>query len=269
VLDPNECENWQAEHPAWIFCDDFEGGGALEAPGRYFEYVDNDGDFVPESGAGLGDSIGMRVRWQTGEVEAGSLKVAFGRNPNSYMDNGIRPDEDFREIYYRMYLRMEAGWQGSPAKLSRATSFYSASDWSQAMIAHIWSDDAEHLIIDPVSCTSGGSPVCTGYNDFDNMDWLGIVTGTTPIFATDHSDIWYCIEAHVRLNDSGAANGISEFWIDGNLEARSDTLDFVGTYTDYALNAVFFENYWNAGSGRDQERYFDNIVISTEPIGCL
>ena len=40
-------------------------------------------------------------------------------------------------------------------------------------------------------------------------------------------------------------------------------------YGDYALNAVFFENYWNDGSSQDQERYLDNFVISTEPIGCL
>jgi hypothetical protein len=46
-------------------------------------------------------------------------------------------------------------------------------------------------------------------------------------------------------------------------------LDFVGTYTDYAINAVFFENYWNDGSIKEQERYFDNIVVSTKPIGCL
>ena len=264
-----ECQDWEAQHPDWIFCDDFEAGGDLQRAGRYFEYDDNDGDFVPVSGAGLSGTTGMRVRWQAGEVEAGSLKVAFGRNPNSYMDNDIHSDEDFREIYYRMYLRMQEGWQGSPAKLSRATVFYSSSDWSQAMIAHLWSDDDAHLIIDPASCVSGGSPICSGYNDFDSLSWLGIVAGSTPIFATDRSGIWYCIEAHVRLNDPGAANGVQEFWIDGNLEARSDELDFVGTYQDYAINAVFFENYWNAGSVQEQERYFDNLVISTQPIGCV
>jgi hypothetical protein len=34
------------------------------------------------------------------------------------------------------------------------------------------------------------------------------------------------------------------------------------------INAVLFENYWNAGSPVTQERYFDNIVISTSRIGC-
>jgi hypothetical protein len=202
-------------------------------------------------------------------VGAGGMKLGFGRIPNAYMHTGIRPDEDFREIYYRMYLKHQDGWQGSPAKLSRATVFTSADDWSQAMIAHLWSDDDEHLLVDPASCVTGDTVRCQGYNDFDNLEWLGIQRGTTRIFATENSGVWYCVEAHVLLNDPGQANGVQEFWIDGGLEARAEGLDFVGSYQDYALNAVFFENYWNDGSPVDQERYFDNIVVSTEPIGCL
>ena len=44
-------------------------------------------------------------------------------------------------------------------------------------------------------------------------------------------------------------------------------MNFIGSFDDYAINAVFFENYWNSGSVKLQERYFDNIVISTQPIG--
>jgi len=40
-------------------------------------------------------------------------------------------------------------------------------------------------------------------------------------------------------------------------------LNFLGSYADYGVNAVYFENYWNAGSVASQERYFDNIVVST------
>jgi len=32
---------------------------------------------------------------------------------------------------------------------------------------------------------------------------------------------------------------------------------------------VFFENYWNTGSPAAQERYLDDIVVSTRRIGCL
>jgi hypothetical protein len=263
-----ECANWQTRHPEWIFCDDFESAGPLVAHGRYFEYGDNGGDFVPLDRIGVRSSRGMRVRWQVGEVGAGGFKLGFGRNPNSYMDKGIRSGEDFREVYYRMYLKHQAGWRGSPAKLSRATVFSSADSWSQAMIAHLWSDAQERLLLDPASCVRDGAVVCEGYNDFDSLRWLGFRSGKSAIFSTQDAGRWRCVEARVRLNDVGEKNGVHEFWIDGQLEARRDSLDFVGTYGDYAINAIFFENYWNDGSPVEQERYFDNIVVSTAPIGC-
>jgi hypothetical protein len=264
-----ECENWQASHPNWIFCDDFESQAPLVGQGRYFEYGDDEGDFILMDGVGLDLSRGMRALWQRDEVGAGGLKLGFGRNPSEYMNRGIRENEDFREIYYRMYLKMEAGWQGDPAKLSRATVF-AADDWSQAMIAHLWGGWDDKLLIDPVRCVDQSNQVkCVRYNDFAHMDWLGYQNGLTPIFSTGYNNRWYCVEAHVRLNDPGQSNGVQEFWIDGGLEARREGLDFVRSYTDYAINAIFFENYWNSGAPQEQARYFDNIVVSTERIGCL
>ncbi|NIM94481.1 MAG: hypothetical protein GTO18_12335 [Anaerolineales bacterium] len=266
-----ECANWQVAHPEWIFCDDFEVDAPMVGMGRYFEFDDDGGDFSRMESIGVNGSYGMRVLWQQGEVGAGSLKVAFGRNPNGYMNKTqIRPNEDFREVYYRMYLKMQDGWQGNPGKLSRATIFPSSSDWSQAMIAHLWGGRGNALALDPVRCVDENSNVkCIGYNDFAHMDWLGLTHGTFPIFDTANSGNWYCVEAHVRLNDPGQSNGLQEFWIDGNLDARVDGLNFVRNFTDYGINAIFFENYWNSGSVQPQERYFDNIVISTEPVGCL
>jgi hypothetical protein len=266
----NECDNWQNLHPEWIFCDDFEVDTAFVRNGRYFEYDNDGGDFVALAGIGLDFSKGMRVIFQSGEVSAGSLKLGFGRNPNSYMNRDIKETEDFRDVYYRMYLKMQDGWQDSPAKLSRATSFSSSTDWSQAMIAHLWSS-GDYLLVDPVRCVDLATSLvkCIGYNDFPHMDWLGNLAGVTPIFDSVHDGIWYCVESHVKLNDPGISNGIQEFWIDGNLEARRDGLNFVASYTDYAINAIFFENWWNGGSSQLQERYFDNIVVSTQPIGCF
>jgi hypothetical protein len=79
---------------------------------------------------------------------------------------------------------------------------------------------------------------------------------------------WYCVEAHAALNDAGLANGVFELWVNGNLEAKGTGLNFVGTFSGYGINAVFFENYWNKGAPATQERYFDNIVVSTQRIGC-
>jgi len=265
-----ECADWKNAHPEWIFCDDFESVDPLVGPGRYFEVDDNNGDFVVADAVGLNESRGIRIRWQKGEVVAGSLKLAFGKNPQSYMDKGIRNKEDFREIYYRMYLKMQLGWKGNPHKLSRATIFNQSSDWTQAMIAHLWSDDNKELLLDPARCVDVDNQVtCTKYNDFEKLEWLGKVRGITKIFSTENSGRWFCVEHHVQLNDPGESNGLQELWIDGNLETRALQKDFVRSWKEYGLNAVFFENHWNGGSTKDQERYFDNIVVSTQPVGCL
>jgi len=264
----NECKDWQVLHPEWIFCDDFEDNTPLRRQGRYFEHDNDGGDFVVVDGVGLDGSRGMRAKFQSGEVSAGALHLAFGRVPDAYFNKGIRPGEDFRDIYYRVYMRNQAGWTGSPAKLSRATVF-AGSNWSQAMIAHVWSS-GNYLLVDPASgVDNNGNVVTIKYNDFDNLHWLGYKRGVTPIFAPQNADRWFCIEAHVRLNDPGQSNGVQEFWINGNLEARRTGLNFVGTYADYGINAVFLENYWNAGSTKLQERYFDSFVVSTKRIGCL
>jgi hypothetical protein len=222
--------------------------------------------FIPVDGVGYAGSRGMRTVWHAGDVSAGGFQLTFGRNPMS--TSALNATQDYRDIYYRLYLKNQAGWQGNPGKLSRAIVF-SGSDWSQAAIAHIWGNDATHLAVDPVSCVSGGTAQCQGYNDFAHFVWLGAANGTTPLFDGSHNDRWYCVEAHMKLNDSGVLNGVQEFWIDGNLEARKAALNFVGSYTSYGINAVFVENYWNAGAPRQQERYFDNFVVSTQRIGCV
>ena len=74
--------------------------------------------------------------------------------------------------------------------------------------------------------------------------------------------------AQVRLNEAGQADGVFRMWIDGQLEAERTGLNWVGSYDEYGINAVFVSNYWNDGSPTQQERYLDNFVVSTERIGC-
>jgi len=52
------------------------------------------------------------------------------------------------------------------------------------------------------------------------------------------------------------------------LEARIEKLDWQRTFTEYGINTVFLENYWNDGSPQPQERYFDNFIVSAQRIGC-
>jgi len=246
---------------SWIFCDDFEGGDPDAS--NYFERNFRDGAFRRTMAQSVSGSYSMEVQWDTGTVEAGNLKVSFGDTP---MGATHRAEETFDEVYWRMRVRHEAGWTGSPAKLSRATMFV-GGDWSQGMIAHLWSA-GDVLLGDPASCVSGGSPTCSGYNDFDELQWLGQMRGTTPIFATADSGQWRCVEGHVRLNTPGASDGVYEFWIDDDIQSARTDMNWRGSYTGHGINAVFFENYWNDGSPRPQKRWFDDLAIATTRIGC-
>jgi hypothetical protein len=254
-----------------IFCDDFESEAPLSD--RYFEYDDNGGDFVRVPKVGRDGSAGMRVVWQKGEVGAGALKKSFGRTPSAYIGtHAAFPKKDFKEIYWRIDVKRQAGWVGGGAdKLTRATVFAGA-DWSQGMMAHIWSG-GNFLILDPASgIDENGILKSTKYNDFANLRWLGNKKGTIDLFSDANAGKWYCVIAHAKLNTPGLSDGVFEFWIDDQLQAGSYNLNWQGIWNadskHYMINAVLFENYWNNGSPKLQERYLDNILISSKPIKC-
>ena len=207
-------------------------------------------------------------------MDAGSLKLAFGQTPDSYMAPVDAGTSKYRDLYWRFYVRNASNWKSGAGeggdKLTRAMVF-AKPDWSQAMIAHLWSGGtgSNYLMLDPASGTdTQGNLQTVGYNDFSNLRWLGAGYGQTPLFNSSHVGKWYCVEAHVRLNDTGLSNGVYEFWIDGNLEAREAGLNWLGSYSQYGINAIFLENYWNSGAPQSQARDLDNFVVSTQPIGC-
>lgn len=269
-----DCFRCDNAPPGTLFCDDFESSEELTE--RYFAYDNDDGDFVRAEGAGRNGSAGMVVKWQQGEIDAGKLHKAIGRSPDPYMRHAAGPGRDFDEIYWRIDVKYEKGWQGGGAdKLSRATVI-AGKNWQQSMIAHIWSGgppNGDYLVMDPATGINENSELVTRrYNDFARLRWLGNKKSKKDVFSTENTGKWHCIVAHVRLNTPGKSDGIFEFWIDDELQAGSYNLNWHKEWNmqpdSYKINAVFFENYWNNGSVKDQERYFDNIVISTGPIPC-
>lgn len=255
----NECWN---SRPEWIWCDDFDA----DRLAKYFEYSSASGRFVRAGGTGIGGSSAMRVRFAAGTVGAGSLKIAFGKTPGGYIRAVDAGTSKFRDIYWRVFVYYPAGWEGGVGhKVSRATSLVN-SNWAQSMIAHVWSGNP-YLYIDPASGTdASGNLRTTKYNDFDNLRWLGARKGVSSV--STRTGVWHCIETRARLNDAGQSNGAQQLWVNGVLEAERTGLNFVGSYSDYGINAVFLENYWNGGAPKTQDRFFDNFVVSTKRIGC-
>jgi len=264
----HECD---AAKPEWIFCDDFETNRLAS----YFEYNHRDSSFELTGGVGVAGSAGMRAHFRKGQIDAGSLRLAFGKTPIPYMHPVDAGTANYRDIYWRVYVRDDSTWTGGGGdKLSRAQVLVSPT-WAQAMGAPVWSGGGNgnlgvnYLVVDPYSgTTADGTLQTTTYNDFPHLRWLGAVRARSPIFDQSHVGKWYCVEAHARLNEAGASDGVFELWIDDYLEARHAGLNWLGGYSEYGINTVFLENYWNAGSPVDQDRYMDNFVVSTQRIGC-
>src|SRR3989449_1057731 len=111
------------------------------------------------AGVGVGGSYGMRARFAAGQVQAGSLWMAMGRTPMSGWNKADAGTANYREMYWRMYLRTQPGWLGgSFYKLMRATVFATAN-WAQAAIAHVWCDPAatNTLQLDPARGTDAAA----------------------------------------------------------------------------------------------------------------
>lgn len=211
----------------------------------------------------------MVCLYEKGKQGLGNRKVFFGDSPYQPM---ARKGESFDEIYWRLYVKHQVGWISGgkyegPDKLTRATCIVS-DKWNQAMFAHVWSS-GDALTLDNASGVKNGEVATTKYNDFDNMKWVG---GNKPVskmllHSASETGWWVCVEVRAKLNTPGKQDAISQLWIDGKLECERKDFDWRGTYDKFGINAVFLEAYWNKGSPVTQKRWYDNFVISTQPIG--
>jgi len=259
-----ECTNWQQQHPDWIWCDDFESDAAIEQD--YFDVDRQGGRFGVVNTTAFGGKSSLKASYLKGVTDAGGIKLSFGKTPVS---PARFTDQNFDDVYWRFYMKTSSNWVGNAIKLSRATIFV-ASNWSQAAIGHLWEDDPNGVALglDPVSGVVGSQVVTTKYNDFDHMTWLGKQNGTTPVYGPQYRDRWVCVETRMKLNTPGSSDGEMSLWVDNVLDAQGKNLNFRGSYTTFGINAILLENYINAGAPQDQQRYFDNLVVSRKRIGC-
>jgi hypothetical protein len=258
-----ECTDYETLHPDWIYCDDFE---SASFEGNYGNYNLNSGVLSRSGTQAKGGDYSIKFQYTQSSYSDAHLWRSFGTNPaiTSQSDNGT----DFDEIYWRFYMFLSADWTGNPNKVTRATMFTGA-DWSQGMITHLWQGTGDKVQSDPVSCTSGSSVVCVGYNDFVNSQWLGEMDSISEVYGGDYNGRWVAIENGVKLNTPGQFDGWHRVWVGGVLEIDNQGLNFRDSYDGFGINGVQLESYWNDGAVATQERYIDNFVISTSYIGLI
>jgi hypothetical protein len=259
-----ECDNYQTVHPQWLWCDSFESDTAINT--NYFDVNRAGGRMTLSSNSPFDGSHSLQMQYVTGQVDSGSIKLSLGATPVSPMHY---TNQKFDELYWRFYMKVSGNWVGQPYKVTRAIVF-AGPNWSEAAIGHLWEDSSTSLGlgIDPASGVVGNSVVTTKYNDFSHLTWLGKHNGAFQMYASANVDKWTCIEVHMKLNTPGKADGVLGFSVNGRQQAQATTVNFRGNYTTYGINAITLEGWINPGAPQVQYRWFDNFVVSTQPIGC-
>ena len=259
-----ECDNYQTAHPDWLWCDSFETDN-LDA--NYFDVNRASGRMTISTEAPFDGNASLKSAYAQGQQDAGSVKLSLGATP-------VSPkrftDQKFDQLYWRVYMKVSSNWTGQGFKVSRGTIF-TASDWRQAAIGHLWedSDTGTGMGLDPVSGVVGSTVVTTKYNDFDHMTWLGKRNGAFQMYGTANRDKWTCVEVRMKLNAPGASDGVLSFSVNGTPQAEAANLNFRGSYSTYGINAILLESFIGGnGAPQNQSRWFDNFVVSKQPIGC-
>lgn len=241
-----------------IWSDDVE----TDRSSSYFE-VETDGGVFGR--ASVDGSMQWRGQYSTGGSQSwGSLKLGMGRMPSGGGFTAVGPTNvDWGEVTMEcdMYHSTNSLLDDQD-KFARMTVF-TAGDWSQACIAHWWSNGTTHMEMDPATLVSGSTVLSSGYNDFANMTFLGLTPCSTTVFggAASPATLSRRYRCVMRLNDPGQSNGIQQMYINGVLDGQVTGLNFMGTYTGYGINTVMWENYRTGGSGKNHNRMFDNLSV--------
>ena len=239
-INAGECDNWQAAHPDWLWCDGFESGDTLTLN---YQDVSLNGMSVV-TGEAFEGTHSLRQSYTQGQVDAGWI---------IRVSNSGFPDH----VFMRWYHKFEAGFQGFPPKMARIRYRLRSGDWSSPYAVHCWLETDGVLALDVQATNS---------TQANNVGWLPIARTSFSFANTKNIGRWICFEMEMKLNTPGATDGLYRLWADDSLIAERTGVDLRGSLTN-KINEMMLDCYWNGGSPRAQSRYYDNLVISTAKIG--
>lgn len=275
----------------WLFCEDFESGSA--ALDRFVEHsdaahlmvVDDAGNarsgshamYVP-AGADVGYEGGTATwsSWPTGYPELhlrAFVKLAADFDTAHHFPLGIwgsRMDDMYSSYglagcrpngtnFFTTQLDLTRDWGATPAP----GRFMLYTYWPDMMCE---SGMRCATYADPVAicdnCATRGAPCESG----PECCWGENLAPTDPIVPP--RDTYLCLEMSTRLNDVGSTNGWVAFSFDGTERYRREGME-IRTGEILELSTAIIGIYNASGDSMQPNRaWFDDMVVSTAPIGC-
>ena len=97
-------------------------------------------------------------------------------------------------------------------------------------------------------------------------EWLPNYNTTFSLNNPGNIGRWIHFELGVTLGEGHCSDRV-QAWADGKLICDIDKQDLAGGYREQTLNAMSWDCYWNGGAPRTESRFYDDLVLSGQPIG--
>ena len=242
---------------AVLFCDDFEQGIATD-------WISDGGDvgIVPGyAKIGEGNNV-VELRTYEG-ISSSKLLYTFA-NEN--------------EVYVRYDVQYASDYDNSGGSHGPALGGSLSPPWGMLGIAGKPPGGDDYFVLnhEPEGIV-GSNAEFSFYAYFVNMSGIW---GNSFLSSVSPKPLiipgqWHCVEFGLRLNTAGASNqdGKAFFWVDNVMHGNFDNFQW-RIAGDLMINTFMLDSYnhFNSGprpaSSPNRVRY-DNIVISTQPVGCL
>lgn len=285
-------------HPSWLFCEDFEGMAAgWDAWRAGWGWTDHIGAGNPGRMTSSNDAHGgsWAVHYPAAQSAGYQGADLIFRTCDGANKTGCNL-KSYDALYFRTYLKLAPDHQRVHHFLSIAGSqnFWDAYgnagcrpngerhmgttvDFKATSHETFFYTYYPQMKCDPgATCSNYADPaaICAGCASKDmpcsngpECCW-GNHFEPTPAVALPLGQ-WVCFEMMMKANDVGQANGEMAYWIDGKLAHQETSMTF-RTTSALGLNMVRLQHYLETSDAKNfsNQIWFDDVVVSTQPIGC-
>lgn len=301
---PSQARASECDRPgaAWLMCEDFEGGD--QGWDGWFA----ESSWAECDGCPGGTNDPNRIRLDDGQAHDGSWSLhmpgaegaGFQGGTLRYADCVGAPQSGceligHERLYFRTWVRLAAdhdyvhhfvGIRGT--KPDRYWDAHGVAGCRPA--GDRWAGTRVDVSTDhelffytyypDMGCDSGGycsgdyaQGICDGCAQLDMPCSNGLECCWGNHFSPDvpvvlPTETWTCLEMSMELNTPGQADGSMTYWVDDELGHHAEGLRFRDG-PELQLNQAWLEHYIAPGdTDHPNQVWFDDVVVSTERIGC-
>lgn len=291
-----DCSN---PNPEWLLCEDFEGGGGdFDAWLAGSDFISGPGDddrgrvtlatdhvrsgvsalymsAAPESGYQGG---GMDWRACDGAQESNCSMLSFDR---LYFRVWVRFAEDHRYVHHFLNIggsKPDDYWYHGTAgclpngELAMGTTVDFREETHESHFYTYFPEMScdtncgNYADVTAIceECAEKGLPTC---EEQEQCCWGNSFEPEAPHYFPVGE--WFCFEMMMKANTPGEHDGEMAYWVDEELIHSEEEMMW-RTVPELALNRVRLQHYITESDaeGHSNRVWFDDVVVSTAPIGC-